>query len=166
MKNAYFAGGCFWCITPVFAESKGVISVTSGFCGGDETDPSYEDVKAQKTGHRETIKIEYDENIISFSSLLRIFFDNVDITDEGGQYIDRGHSYTLAIYYTNTEEKETAQKAVKALGCENSVAVEEYKRFFSAEEYHQNFYIKEPEKFNDEIEKSGRKNKWKEYANS
>lgn len=166
MKSAYFAGGCFWCITPVFAESKGVVSVTSGFCGGDETDPSYEDVKAQKTGHRETVKIEYDENIISFSALLQIFFDNVDITDEGGQYIDRGHSYTLAIYYTNTEEKETAQKAIKALGCENSVAVEEYKRFFSAEEYHQNFYKKEPEKFNDEIEKSGRKSKWKEYANS
>ena len=75
MKSAYFAGGCFWCITPVFAESKGVISVTSGFCGGDETDPSYEDVKAQKTGHRETIKIEYDENIMSFSALLQIFFD-------------------------------------------------------------------------------------------
>ncbi len=157
MRSAYFAGGCFWCITPVFTDDPGVVSVTSGYCGGDEADPSYEDVKAQRTGHRETIKIDYDENIISFSALLKIFFDNVDITDGGGQYIDRGHSYTLAIYYTNEEEKEAARKAVEALGCTDTVFVEEYKRFYTAEEYHQNFYLKEPEKFDIEMRISGRK---------
>lgn len=159
MKNAYFAGGCFWCITPVFADAPGVISVTSGYCGGDEADPSYEDVKSQATGHRETIKIEYNENIISFSALLKIFFDNVDITDGGGQYIDRGHSYTLAIYYTDEKEKETAEAEIKRLQCDDTVSLEPYKRFYSAEEYHQNFYLKEPEKFKEEMIVSGRNRK-------
>ncbi|MBQ7699577.1 MAG: peptide-methionine (S)-S-oxide reductase MsrA [Clostridia bacterium] len=157
MKSAYFAGGCFWCITPVFAETDGVISVTSGYCGGDEADPSYEDVKAQKTGHRETVKIDYDENVLSYSTLLQIFFENVDITDGGGQYIDRGHSYTLAVYYTDETEKEEALLIIKKLGCENTVAAEKYKRFYTAEEYHQDFYKKEPEKYKEEIEISGRK---------
>ena len=157
MKKAYFAGGCFWCITPVFAEADGVISVTSGYCGGDETDPVYEDVKAQRTGHRETVKIDYDETKISYSDLLQLFFDNVDITDGGGQYIDRGRSYTLAIYYTTETEKETALSKVKNLGCENTVSVEEYKKFYPAEEYHQDFYLKEPEKYKEEIKISGRK---------
>ena len=156
MKTAYFAGGCFWCITPVFAETDGVISVTSGYCGGDEADPSYEDVRSQLTGHRETIKIEYDESVISYSELLKKFFDNVDITDGGGQYIDRGRSYTLAVYYNNEYEKAAALSKIKALGCEDNVSVEAYKRFYDAEEYHQNYYKKEPEKFNKEMEISGR----------
>ena len=159
MKNAYFAGGCFWCITPVFAELQGVLSVTSGYCGGDEISPCYEDVKEQKTGHRETIKIEYDENRLSYSDLLHVFFENVDVTDGGGQYIDRGHSYTLAVYYTDDEEKETAKRMIKALGCEDTVSLEAYKRFYDAEEYHQNYYLKEPEKFKEEMKTSGRINK-------
>ena len=75
--NAYFAGGCFWCITPIFARTKGVNKVRCGYCGGYEINPSYEDVKSQKTNHRETIKIEYDENIISYDSLLTIFFNMI-----------------------------------------------------------------------------------------
>ena len=157
MRYAYFAGGCFWCITPVFSEADGVLSVVSGYCGGDENDPSYDDVKAQKTGHRETVMIQYDENRISYDSLLGLLFDNVDVTDGGGQYIDRGRSYTLAVYYTNEKEKEAAISAVKTLNCEDTVAVEKYKRFYSAEEYHQNFYLKEPEKFDTEMRISGRK---------
>ena len=159
MKYAYFAGGCFWCVTPTFAGLPGVISVTSGYCGGDEADPSYEDVKSQVTGHRETVKIEYDENKISYTALLDVFFNNVDITDGGGQYIDRGRSYTLAIYYSNEEEKQTAMSKIKALGCENTVAAESYKKFYDAEEYHQNFYLKQPEKFKEELELSGRNKK-------
>ena len=159
MKNAYFAGGCFWCITPVFAETPGVVSVTSGYCGGDEADPRYEDVKSQTTGHRETVMIEYDENKLPYSSLLKLFFDNVDINDGGGQYIDRGRSYTLAIYYTNEEEKEAAQSEIKRLKCGDTVALEELKRFYPAEEYHQDFYLKEPEMFNKEMEISGRRKK-------
>ena len=156
MKNAYFAGGCFWCVTPVFAELPGVISVTSGYCGGDEADPSYEAVKSQTTGHRETVKIEYDDSKISYASLLDVFFDNVDITDGGGQFIDRGRSYTLAVYYSSDEEKQAALNKINALGCADTVALEEYKKFYDAEEYHQNFYLKKPEKFKEEIILSGR----------
>lgn len=159
MKNAYFAGGCFWCVTPVFAELPGVISVTSGYCGGDEADPSYEAVKSQTTGHRETVKIEYDERKISYSSLLDVFFDNVDITDGGGQFIDRGHSYTLAVYYSNEDEKQAAASKIKTLGCDDTVALEEYKKFYDAEEYHQNYYLKQPEKFKEEMILSGRDKK-------
>ena len=102
---AYFAGGCFWCITPFFKRFEGVKSVTSGYSGGDEINPSYEDVKKQKTGHRETIKVEYDENKVDYRTLLNVFFNNVDLYDDGGQYIDRGHSYTLAIYYVDDIQK-------------------------------------------------------------
>ena len=159
MKYAYFAGGCFWCITPVFAELKGVLSVTSGYCGGDEESPCYKDVKAQKTGHRETIKIGYDENKLSYSDLLKLFFDNVDVKDGGGQYIDRGYSYTLAVYYTDAEEKETAKRMINAHGGEKTVSLEAYKKFYNAEDYHQNFYLKEPEKFKEEMKSSGRTNR-------
>ncbi|MBO4423613.1 MAG: peptide-methionine (S)-S-oxide reductase MsrA [Clostridia bacterium] len=157
MRYAYFAGGCFWCITPVFSEADGVLSVVSGYCGGDENDPSYDDVKAQKTGHRETVMIQYDENRISYDSLLGLFFDNVDVTDGGGQYIDRGRSYTLAVYYQTEEEKEAALSAVASRGCAGTVAVEAYKRFYPAEEYHQNYYLKNPELFGKEMTDSGRR---------
>ena len=158
MKTAYFAGGCFWCITPVFTQIPGVLSVTSGYCGGDEASPSYEDVKSQTTGHRETVKIDYDESRLSYPELLDVFFRNVDITDGGGQFIDRGRSYTLAIYYTSDEEKAAADAKINALGCKDTVSVEAYKSFYDAEEYHQNFYLKKPERFKEEIKVSGRKN--------
>ncbi len=156
MKYAYFAGGCFWCIQPVFDGLDGVISVKSGYCGGDEPSPEYEDVKAQRTGHRETVRIEYDEEKISYSSLLDTFFDNVDIYDGGGQFIDRGHSYTLAVYYTDDVEKKAAEDAVAYLGCKDTVAVEGFKAFYPAEEYHQDYYKKQPENFACELDLSGR----------
>ena len=156
MKYAYFAGGCFWCIQPCFEQIDGVSSVTCGYSGGDEISPRYEDVKAQKTGHRETVKIEYDESKTSFSSLLDVFFDNVDISDGDGQFIDRGRSYTLAVYYTGADEKKEAEAAVAALGCRGTVAVEAFRAFYPAEEYHQDYYKKEPEKFVCELDLSGR----------
>ena len=110
MKQAYFAGGCFWCIASCFNQLDGVKQVLSGFSGGKEINPTYEEVKAQLTGHRETIKIIYDENKVSFEELLRIFIGNVDLYDAGGQFIDRGHSYSLAIYYQNEQEKEISIK--------------------------------------------------------
>ena len=92
MKTAYFAGGCFWCITPTFKETEGVFDVKSGYCGGDEENPTYKDVKSQKTGHRETIKIDYDPEKVSFGELFEIFINNVDFFDSEGQFIDRGFS--------------------------------------------------------------------------
>lgn len=160
MKTAYFAGGCFWCITPTFKIS-GASNVISGYSGGDEVDPTYEDVKHQQTGHRETIAISYDDETVSYETLLSLFLSNVDPFDGEGQFIDRGFSYTLAIYYTNDAEKTLAEKALQSLaektGRQVFVAVEPFKSFYPAEEYHQDYYLKNPEAFEKELIESGRK---------
>ena len=162
MKKAYFAGGCFWCIAPVFREMEGVESVISGYCGGDEENPAYEDVKVQKTHHRETICIEYAPDQIPYEDLLGIFLESVDPFDAGGQFIDRGASYTLAVYYTNEKERSISEKMIAKLsaetGKEAAVSVEPYKVFWPAEEYHQNYDLKNPEAFARELEESGRRN--------
>ena len=161
MKTAYFAGGCFWCITPTFKELDGVVDVKSGYCGGDEIAPTYKEVKSQKTGHRETIKIDYDSEKVSFSELFEIFLGGVDPFDSEGQFIDRGFSYTLAIYYNDIAEKETAEKMISELegksGKKVFVSVEPYKTFYTAEEEHQDYYLKHPAEFENELIESGRK---------
>lgn len=160
MRTAYFAGGCFWCITPIFDQMEGVRSVTSGYSGGAEVNPTYEQVKHQQTGHRETIKIEYEEEKMSFSRLLDVFLANVDPFDEGGQFIDRGLSYTLAVYYQSPEEQAAAVEKLNKLeersGEKVWVAVEPFTAFYDAEEYHQDYYRKNPEAFAKELEESGR----------
>lgn len=161
MKTIYLAGGCFWCIASCFNCIKSVYEVVSGFSGGKEVNPTYEDVKAQKTSHRETIKIVYDESKISYEQLLNIFVHNVDLYDEEGQFIDRGHSYTLAIYYTSSEEKEIATKILdiekEKSGKSPCVSIEKFISFYSAEEYHQNYNLTHPEEFEKELIESGRK---------
>lgn len=163
MKNAYFAGGCFWCITPSFTETDGVFGVVSGYSGGDEINPAYEEVKAQKTGHREAIKIEYDETKVEYGRLLDIFLENVDPFDKEGQYIDRGFSYTLAVFFENDEEKRLAQeridKIAEASGKEVYISLEPFRSFYDAEEYHQMYYLKNPEAFEKEMIESGRKSR-------
>lgn len=160
MKNAYFAGGCFWCITPTFQEMIGVRRVVSGYSGGEEAAPSYEDVKYQRTGHRETIAITYNEEKLTYGQLLDVFLANVDPFDEGGQFIDRGRSYTLAVYYEREEERLLAEKAIRELeqtsGRQVFVAVEPFKAFYAAEEEHQDYYLKNPEAFRKELVESGR----------
>ena len=162
MKKAYFAGGCFWCIAPVFREMRGVLSVVSGYCGGDEANPAYEDVKAQRTGHRETICVEYDPDQVTCRELLTVFLESVDPFDNGGQFIDRGKSYTLAVYYNDDGERGIAEEMLDALAKEEgrtpAVSVEPYKHFWPAEEYHQDYDLKNPEAFAKELEKSGRGN--------
>ena len=159
--NAYFAGGCFWCITPVFYDMKGVKKVISGFSGGDEVNPKYEDVKAQKTLHRETIKVEYDEKETPFKELLECFLNHVDLLDSEGQFIDRGRSYTLAVYYNNDEEKNITLKRLedieKIIGSTPCVSVEKFKSFYEADSFHQDFYKKNPKEFEKELIESGRK---------
>ena len=161
MKTAYFAGGCFWCITPTFKEIDGVFDVTSGYCGGDEENPTYKEVKSQRTGHRETIKIDYDPEKVSFAELFEVFLDGVDPFDPEGQFIDKGFSYTLAIYYNDIIEKETAEKMISELeeksGKKVFVSVEPFKTFYNAEEEHQDYYLKHPVEFEKELIESGRK---------
>ncbi|MBR0140199.1 MAG: peptide-methionine (S)-S-oxide reductase MsrA [Firmicutes bacterium] len=161
-KFAYLAGGCFWCITPIFQLYDGVVSVTSGYSGGDEKDPAYKDVKAQKTGHRETIRVEYEEGAeIDFPLLMDIFLANIDPYDGEGQFIDRGFSYSPAVYYTDEEQKAAAEEKIAALekesGKRSGIALEPFKSFWPAEEYHQDYHKKNPEAFEKELEESGRK---------
>ena len=160
MQSAYFAGGCFWCITPTFKEMPGVIDVISGYSGGDEENPVYADVKYQRTGHRETIRIDFDPNVVTFQELFSVFLDGVDPFDPGGQFIDRGHSYTLAVYYLDKEQKNISQEGIAQLGKDSGktvyISVEPFKNFYPAEEEHQDYYLKHPEEFRQELIDSGR----------
>ena len=160
MKSAYFAGGCFWCITPTFQELDGVFSVTSGYSGGAEENPVYADVKSQRTGHRETIRIDYDEEKVSFAQLMDIFLRGVDPFDGEGQFIDRGHSYTLAVYCMTDKEHRTADTAIRELeaasGQKVYISLEPFTAFYTAEEEHQDYYRKHPEAFRQELIDSGR----------
>lgn len=161
MKPAYFAGGCFWCIADPFYDIEGVRDVVSGFSGGDEINPTYEEVKKQLTNHRETIAIYYDETKVSYKSLLDVFLRHIDPFDDGGQFIDRGHSYTTAIYFNDEEELKLATEAIKVIEdtykMKSSIALEKAKPFYEAEEYHQKFSKKNKELFEKELEESGRK---------
>ncbi|BBF44850.1 peptide methionine sulfoxide reductase MsrA [Lachnospiraceae bacterium KM106-2] len=159
-RTAYFAGGCFWCITPIF-KIYGASKVISGYSGGSEVNPTYDDVKHQKTGHRETIAVIYDDEKVGYKKLLELYLANVDPFDGEGQFIDRGHSYTLAIYYSNEEELSLAKEAIHELeiasGKQAQIALEPFQNFYEAEEYHQDFYLKNPDAFEKEIIESGRK---------
>ena len=162
MKEAYFAGGCFWCVTPIY-KMYGVDQVICGYAGGDEENPTYEQVKAQETGHRETIKLVYDPERVSYARLLDIYLANVDPYDGDGQYIDKGFSYTLAVFYQSEEEKTITEQKIAALEAESGkqvqIAVLPYKNFYEAEEYHQDYYLKNPEEFEEELISSGRKSR-------
>lgn len=160
VQTAYFAGGCFWCITPTFREMEGVLDVVSGYSGGAEVNPTYEDVKYQRTGHRETIRIDFDPRKVTFPELMEVFLGGVDPFDPDGQFIDRGHSYTLAVYWCDGAQKEAAGAAIAALEAESGqktyIALEPFHSFYAAEEYHQDFYKKHPEVFRRELIESGR----------
>ena len=160
MNTAYFAGGCFWCVTPIFKEMDGVADVVSGYSGGDEVNPTYEDVKYQRTGHRETIRVDFEPEKVSFEQLLEIFVGGVDPFDDGGQFIDRGFSYTLAVYYMDETQKCATESALakleNAAGQKPCISIEPFKSFYPAEEYHQNYYLKHPEEFKQELLASGR----------
>lgn len=157
---AYFAGGCFWCITPTFKEMDGVLDVVSGYSGGEEVNPTYADVKKQKTRHRETIRIDFDPAVVSFEQLLEIFLSSVDPFDPDGQFIDRGHSYTLAVYYCTDAQQQAAETAVYALAEESDqrvfISIEPFTSFYKAEEEHQDYYLKHPAEFRQELIDSGR----------
>ena len=160
-ETAYFAGGCFWCITPTFKEMDGVLDVVSGYSGGEEENPVYADVKYQRTGHRETIRIDYDPEQVSFGQLFEIYLCGVDPFDAGGQFIDRGHSYTLAVYYLNDSQKRIAEAGIGQLEAESGqtvhISVEPFRSFYPAEEEHQDYYLKHPAEFQQELIDSGRK---------
>ncbi len=158
MKKVYFAGGCFWCICDYMLSLglDGIKDIIVGYSGGEEKDANYELVKSQKTSHRETIEINYDENKITLIELLDIFCSYVDIHDKDGQYIDKGYSYTLALYYQNEEERNIYTNYVKKLPKPVYISIEEFKFFVVGEEYHQHYGIKNPDKMMEELVSSNR----------
>jgi len=145
---ATFAGGCFWCMESAFESTEGVIEAISGYTGGHIPNPSYEQVNTKTTGHLEAVQVYYVPSEITYEELLEVFWRNVNPTDDGGQFVDRGAQYTTAIFYSTTEEQTVAEASKQAL--ESSMrfsepivtTIRELDVFYEAEEYHQDYYKK------------------------
>ncbi len=152
LKKAVFAGGCFWCMEPPFEAyyKKGVIKVLSGYSGGKKANPTYEEVSAGDTGHIEVIEVTYDSDLISYETLLNIFWTNVDPLDSRGQFCDKGEQYLSAVFYAEVSEKAAIDKSLeqKAILLKNKgkvvTKVLPAKTFYPAEEYHQDYLRKNP----------------------
>ena len=162
-KNAIFAGGCFWCMEPPFEKEAGVKAVVSGYIGGTKKNPTYQQVSTGKTGHIEAVKITYDSTAISYDQLLEIFWRQIDPTDAGGSFVDRGEQYTSAIFYLN-KEQETLALASKDKWNEKDLyggkpivtKIRPATTFYEAEEYHQDYYINNPIRYKYYRWRSGR----------
>lgn len=146
LEVATFAGGCFWCMEPPFEKLDGVDEAISGYIGGDTKNPSYEEVSSGDTGHIEAVQVHYNPDIVSYEILLDVFWRQIDPTDEGGQFIDRGDQYLSGIFYHDENQKELAEKSKEEL--ENSgrfnepivTFIKEAPTFYVAEKYHQDYY--------------------------
>jgi len=162
IARATFAGGCFWCMEPPFEKLEGVKDAISGYTGGDQGNPSYDDVSAGKTGHTESVQVIYDEKKVSYEKLLDTFFRNMDPTDKDGQFVDRGKQYRPGIFYHDAKQKKSALKAKADLeksgkfGKAIVLEITELKKFYPAEDYHQDFYKKNPERYHQYRKGSGR----------
>ncbi len=150
LEKATFAGGCFWCMTPPFEKLDGVKEVISGYTGGHTVNPTYEDVTSEATGHRESVEIIYDPAKVTYEKLLDVFWRQINPTDAGGQFVDRGPSYTSAIFYHNEEQKRLAEESKKKLAqsgrFDKPIVTEILPAgpFYRAEEYHQDYWKKNP----------------------
>lgn len=157
------AGGCFWCMEKPYHEYEGILEVQSGYSGGHEINPSYMDVKEQKTEHLEVVRIVFDPSIITFEQILDIYLYTIDPFDTGGQFIDRGDSYCTAIFYANENQYTIAQKKLKNLEDmfkkKVGVVLRPIMPFYTAEEYHQDYARKNPEAYAKEVLESGRTKK-------
>ena len=148
--TALFAGGCFWCVEEAFDAVDGVVATTSGFAGGHVENPSYEQVVAGGTGHYESVLVEYDPSQVSYEELLYVFWRNVDPLDGSGQFCDRGDHYRAAIFAGSEDEYRAARESKEELEqsgrFDDPIATEILERttFYAAEEYHQNYYQKNP----------------------
>ncbi|MFT4414091.1 peptide-methionine (S)-S-oxide reductase MsrA [Fredinandcohnia humi] len=161
-QKATFAGGCFWCMVKPFDEQPGIIEVVSGYTGGTTVNPTYEEVCADTTGHYEAVQITYDPDVFPYEKLLELFWQQIDPTDEGGQFYDRGHSYKTAIFYHSEEQRKHAEESKQYItnsGIFSKPIVTKIlpaKEFYPAEDYHQDYYKKKPEHYNRYRKSSGR----------
>jgi peptide-methionine (S)-S-oxide reductase len=150
---ATFAGGCFWCMQPPFDKTPGVISTTAGYTGGSKVDPTYHEVSAGGTGHAESVEVTYDPSKVTYQQLLDIYWHNVDPLDTGGQFCDRGSQYRTAIFYHDDEQKRLAeaskQELVDSKRFDQPIATEIVAAgpFYPAEDYHQEYYKKNPVRY-------------------
>ena len=152
--TAVFAGGCFWCEETAFEGLPGVLSVTSGYTGGQTKNPTYEQVSSGSTGHAESVEVAYDPAKISYERLLEVFWHNVDPFDGGGQFCDRGTQYRSAIFYKDEAQRKAAEESRRKLEEEPrfkgkiATQIVAASTFYPAEEYHQDFYKKNPIRYN------------------
>ena len=150
LAKATFAGGCFWCMEEAFEAVDGVVSVTSGYTGGQQAYPSYEDVSAGGTGHAEAVEIAYDPSRVSYEKLLQVFWRNIDPTTPDRQFCDKGHQYRSAIFYHDetqhklAEESKLAVEKTKTFKEPIVTEIVQASEFYPAEDYHQDFYRKNP----------------------
>ena len=145
INEAYFAGGCFWCVEEFFEKVKGVEDVISGYSGGELENPTYKEVTYGNTGHFEVAKIIYDENIINYKELLNLYWQNIDPFDSAGQFCDKGLSYRSVAFYKNKNEKKEIENSIKNIekrfkGKKVVTFIRQFKKFYPAEDYHQNYY--------------------------
>lgn len=170
--KATFAGGCFWCMESPFEEQEGVIAVISGYTGGTEINPTYEEVASGKTEHLEAIQITYDPDKIDYAVLLDVFWRQIDPTDAGGSFADRGPHYCSAIFYHNHQQKTQAlasKNKADTSGRYDQLIVTDIREaglFYPAEDYHQNFYKKNPDHYQRYRKGSGRDRYLKEVWSS
>lgn len=162
LQTATFAGGCFWCMVKPFDTLPGIHSVISGYTGGTIANPTYEQVKSGETGHMEAIQIQYDPEIFPYEQLLELYWTQVDPTDDGGQFFDRGSNYRTAVFFHNDTQRRLAEQSrarLEASGRFNQPIVTRLlpaAPFYPAEEEHQKFYQKHPQRYQQERSESGR----------
>ena len=159
--KAIFAGGCFWCMEPPFDKTEGVISTTSGYVGGSKLKPTYEEVSAGRTGHTEAVEIVYDPKRVTYKQLLEVFWKNIDPVTKDAQFCDHGTQYRSGIFWLDDEQKKLADEskavlakgetfgAAKPVGFKGGVVTEVTKasQFWPAEDYHQDYYMKNPVRY-------------------
>ena len=163
LEVATFAGGCFWCVEEAFEQkAPGVVEAVSGYAGGEEKNPTYKQVAGGQTGHTEAVQVYYDPTKITYEGLLQTLWRTANPTDSSGQYVDRGKQYRPAVFYHNQEEKRLAEASVAELEAsgryDNPVTIEivPFENFYPAEKYHQDYYKKNPVRYNVYTFNSGR----------
>ena len=165
LEKATCAGGCFWCMEAAFDKIDGVVSTTSGYTGGLKDNPTYREVSSGETGHSEAVEVAYDPKKVSYEQLLAVFWRNIDPTVKDRQFCDVGNQYRTAIYYHSDEQKRLAERSKqeieKRLGTAQTEIVPA-SAFYTAEEYHQDFYQKNPEHYQAYREGCGQDERLKE----
>jgi peptide-methionine (S)-S-oxide reductase len=152
IKSMYVAGGCFWCVEEVYEKVEGVLSVYSGYSGGHVENPTYQEVVSGNTGHIEAVEINYDSSLVNEEQLVKLLFLNIDPFDEGGQFCDRGYSYKSAFFTSDEKLKKIINDYILKIENNHNQKVQTlvlpFKNFYLAEDYHQDYYKKNPIRYN------------------